>query len=111
MKLVAACKGLLVVFIQHILHHGVVLVSAKDQAEGWVIIGPRHLAIIIVNVKLHLSKISMSQFLDFEIDDYVTLQARVIENKIRIKVIPCQCDSALPTNEREAAAEILAGWK
>ena len=57
---VFGCKNLVVVFRQGVLDDGITLVSAENNADGWIITLVHQLTSVVVHIHLHLADMRKS---------------------------------------------------
>src|SRR5580700_4083468 len=104
-KLVLAGQNLVVQISQRVVSDGFVLLRAKDQSQGWVLMGQSPVLPRIVQVQIHLSGIGVGEFSDLQIDYYQAAQSSMKEQQIDAIPLVTDAQASLPCQEREVAAQ------
>ena len=104
-QLVATGENTFVALVEHVFDDGIVLVGAEDQANRGVVLLNTYFTIKIVNVHLHLADVAMSELFCFQVDDHIALEAHVIEDQVRIEMIPVECESSLAGYKGESISQ------
>jgi hypothetical protein len=76
---------------ERVVSDGFVLLRAKDQSQGWVLIGQRPVLAGVVQIEIHPSGIGMREFSDLQIDNDQTAQASMKEQQV--DAIPLVADA------------------
>lgn len=106
MQLVATGEDIsLLLLAQGVLHHGIVLVRAKDHTQRRVVAFGSTLAVVVVHIELDLAEIAMSQLADLEIDEHIALEHRVIEDQVDIEMVAVDGDTLLARHECKTLAQ------
>ena len=84
---------------------GVFFFFAQQQADGGIFLGQLHVAVVVVHVHLHLTKILMGELVQLQVDDDVTAQEPIIKHQIKEVVIAVEGKTLLPCFEQETLAE------
>ena len=78
---------------------------AQENADGRILTGQPHLAVVVVDVHLHLSDVLMLQVAALEIDKDKALKNPVEEHEGDAEVTLVERDALLASDEGEALAE------
>lgn len=78
--------------------------SAQDQANRRFFPGSAFMLVQPAQVKLHLAFVAGLEFLQLQFDGHQAAQMAVIEQKVKIEVVPTDAHALLALNETEAIA-------
>lgn len=81
-ELVFACENSLIVFGQSQLHRRIVFVGAEQNTDSRVLILRLHIAVVVIDIHLQLSKVLVREFLRFQFNHHKRAQQAVVEHKV-----------------------------
>ncbi len=84
---------------------GLVLVGAKEQADGWLIAGLHQPVLPVVQVKIHLPGIAMLEGAGLQVDQQVAAQDAMVEDQVEVVMLVPDRDALLPRLEAEPRAQ------
>src|SRR3954468_13003278 len=105
MKLVPGGKYPRVALGQGVPDDSLTLVRAQHDPDWWVLIGGRQLALIIVDVHLHLPQILVRQLSDLQVQKNKGPGESVIEYEINEEMLALESYPLLSPHEGEAFAK------
>ena len=97
MELVAAGEdAFFLIGTEGVANHGLVFIGAEDEPERGLVARGAAFPVVVVDVELELSEVSVGEFPDFEVEKNIALQHRMVENEVDIEVISVERDTFLP---------------
>ena len=82
-----------------------IFLGAKDQSDGWILVGPRPVLTGVIEIEVHLARVSMSKLAKFEIDDHQAAEPAVEEKEIHTIPFGADTQASLAADEGEIAAQ------
>ena len=104
-RFVLAGEDLGVVLWQGHFDDGVVFVLAEDNADGGVFFWQLDLAVVVVDVHLHLSNVLVLQFADFQVKEDEAAQEPVVKHQVYDEMLFVKREADLAAHERKAGTE------
>lgn len=104
-RFVLAGEDLGVVLRQGHFNDGVVFVLAEDNADGGVFFWQLDLAVVVVDVHLHLPDVLVLQFADFQVKEDEAAQEPVVKHQVYDEMLFVKREADLAAHERKAGAE------
>lgn len=102
---VLAGEDLGVVLWQSHFDDGVVFVLAEDDADGGVFLWQFDLAVVVVDVHLHLSNVLVLEFADFQVKEDEAAQKPVVKHQVHDEMLLVKREADLAAHERKAGTE------
>ena len=104
-RFVLAGEDLGVVLRQSHFDDGVVFVLAEDDADGGVFLWQFDLAVVVVDLHLHLSDVLVFEFADFQVKEDEAAQEPVVKHQVHDEMLLVKGEADLAAHERKAGAE------
>ena len=105
-EFVFARQNLIRQSLQRVLSNRVIFLGAQDQANRRILVRLRPMFPSVIEIKMHLTRISMRELADLQINDYKAPQFAVKEKKIDAIPFAADAQPALATDEGKVAAEL-----
>lgn len=104
-RFVLAGEDLGVVLRQGHFDNGVVFVLAENDADGGVFLWQFDLAVVVVDVHLHLSDVLVLEFADFQVKEDEAAQKPVVKHQVHDEMLLVKREADLAAHERKAGTE------
>lgn len=88
------------------VHQRVFLAFTENDADGGFLKVLPHMAVVVVDVHLHLAKVLMGQLVGLQVNQHIALQQAVVEHKVDIVVLLVEGEPLLTFLEEEAFAKL-----
>src|SRR5690242_2420291 len=88
------------------LHQGCAFLFAENHANGRMLIRRLHIAVKIVDIHLHLTKILMGEPTDFQINQDIATEQAVVENEINEEMVVVKGEALLTRLKQKAFAKL-----
>ena len=87
-------------------HHGIVLFAAEQQADGGILLWQLHVAVVVIDIHLHLTEVLMGEFAKFQIDDEVAAEDAVVKDEVEEVVVAIEGEPLLARLEEKAFSKL-----
>jgi len=105
-ELITAGEYLLALFVEDVLDHGVVLCGTQDESDCRVVVLTADFTVVVVDMHLHLPKVTVRELGRLDVDQEITLQFHVIEDQVGVVVVIIEGQAFLAGNESETGPQL-----
>jgi hypothetical protein len=89
-----------------VLHQGVVLLRAEQDADRRVVVVGHHVFPVPAHIRVELAQVSVGERLDLQLHQHVAFENAMIEDQVHKAVGVADQDALLPRLETEAVAQL-----